>query len=248
MQKLSRVSIYNLKDQLVAGDFTGTLDQLLKKSSFESYLQLDGEHTNHFKAGESYYATGTAENGMPVKSETVVCRVAGPHPVFEGKLKLPEPGKGSDPAPLDSGYMDINYTNFSSTTFDLSTNNYHLQGGTGGLITAPGPTLQAVSGMQSMSANQALSSLEHGDAFILLCWANYQNFGVCITFPVQVVHIGKRPYWWVSANGSPWVLSGKSPADPYTFPTSEVPWNIVAQPTSEHTSLTVNVTITTLNS
>ncbi len=251
MQRLTKVSIYNLKDQLVANDFTGTLDQQLNNSTFESHLKLDGEHTNHFKAGESYFAIGTAENGRPVRSETVVCKIAAPHPEFEGKLKLPDPGKSKEPAPASGkGYMEINYINYSGTSFDLSTNGSHLQKGTGGLITAPGPVLQANSGQESMSADQLLSGLEHGDSLIWLCWqqTGYYSFGITIEYPVQVLHIGKRPYWLVAYNGGGWTLSGSDPAYPYTFSTSAIPYNIVATPTSEHTSLTVQVVITDLNS
>ncbi len=160
--------MYNLKDEVVVDKLSGTLDQQLLNSTFESYLKLDGEHTNHFKVGESYYAIGSTENGSPVRSETVVCKVASPHPVFEGNLTLPEPGKGGNPAPLAGGDMMIQFTNFSSTTFSLSTHGANLQKGLGGLTTAPGPYLQTISGMQSMSANQVLAGIEHGDSGIFL--------------------------------------------------------------------------------
>lgn len=250
MQKLSRLSLYNLKDQLVTDQLTGTLEQQLHHSTFESYLKLDGEHPNHFKVGENYYAVGVTENGMPLRSETVQCKVAGPHPVFEGKLQLPPlPDSKTPSAASSKGYMSIEYTNYSGTSFDLSTNGSHFEKGLGGLITAPGPVLQANSGQESMSGDQILSGLEHGDSNIYLCWGqnNYYYFGVWINFPIQVLRIGKRPYWYVTTNGGAWTLSGSDPAYPYTWNTAEIPYNIVATPASEHTSLSIQVVITDLN-
>ncbi|MFT3824170.1 MAG: hypothetical protein QM731_09630 [Chitinophagaceae bacterium] len=248
MAKLTKLSLYNLRDELVADQLSGTLEQQLNNSIFESYLKLDGTHTNHFKVGERYYAVGVMENQRPVRSETVECKAASPHPVFEGKLKLPEPSKGQKAGPESTGYMSLAYSNYSSTSFDISTNGYYFEPGMGGLTTAPGPVLQATSGLETMSGSQELSTFEHGNAGIYLCWASGYNFGLWINFPIQVLTIGSRPYWYVSYNGGAWTLSSNNPANPYTFPTSAVPWNIVATPTSEHTSLSIQIIITDLNS
>jgi hypothetical protein len=145
----------------------------------------------------------------------------------------------------DDASMLINYLNFSPTTFDRSTYGSMLQYGFGSLTVAPGPFLQAMSGQQAIGANQLLNVLDEGPADILLCWsAQTFNFGVWIHFNFQMFGLGPRPVWYVSTNGSNWVLAGSDPAFPYTFEESQVGGlKIVATPTSGHSSLTVNVVI-----
>lgn len=148
--------------------------------------------------------------------------------------------------------VSITFTNYSQTTFQRGYWGWQLQAGLGSLNQSPGPTLQAQSGSQVMSASEILSTLATGDYDIFCTWADVTTgarFGVMIHIPVQVFDIGTAPYWYVSydnqglVNEAPnWVLSGDDPSYPYTWPTS-IGFNIVGTPTAAHTSLSVEVLI-----
>jgi hypothetical protein len=250
MLKLSNVSIYNLKDELVLSKSSGYLNQHKDQSTFKSNLKLSGAEDNQLTIGESYYAVGIGENNMPVRSEIIQCSKTGTSPVFQGSFTFPDKPEKAKPGDLagaaSEADMLIEYTNYSSTAFNLSTWGANLQYGFGGLTNSPGPILLAHSGQQSIGASQILGVVDEGPADIYLCWAQGINFGVWIHFNFQMFGMGPRPVWYVPTNGSDWKLASNDPATPYTWDPSAVGFNIVGTPTSGHSSLTVSVVITDL--
>jgi len=247
MLQLTDVAIYNLDNQLVLANASGKLNEEKSANAFNTTLNLSNAATNKLSVGDSYYAVGLTEGNKPVRSETVKCIQDGATPTFEGSIPFPQ--QPSNFAALGGSEADmlIQYNNYSQTTFDRSTWGANLQYGFGGLTTSPGPTLAAGAGQQSIGANQILSSVDEGPADVYLCWAQGINFGVWIHFNFQMFGIGPRPVWYVSTNGSAWALAGSNPADPYTWDSSAVGFNIVGTPNSGHSSLTVSVVITQLS-
>ena len=148
--------------------------------------------------------------------------------------------------------VSVSFVNYSQTSFQRGYWGWQLQEGLGSLEQSPGPTLQAQSGSQAMSASEILSSVATGDYDIFCTWvdlATGSRFGVMIHIPVQIIGIGTAPYWYVSfdnegtSNVAPnWILSGGDPSYPYTWPTS-VGFNIVGTPNATHTSLSIEVLI-----
>lgn len=141
--------------------------------------------------GESYYAVGVRDDNLPFRSETVECLDDGRNPVFEGVLKFPaRPAnfvpRGREKQTDSETDILIQYTNYSSTQFALSTWGYSLQEGFGSLTASPGPILQALAGQQSIGANQILGAVDEGPADIILCWAAGTSFGVWIHFNFQM--------------------------------------------------------------
>jgi hypothetical protein len=250
MTNLKNVTIYNLKNEIICSSVDGTLNQGKSAQSFNTNLNLSVKEPSKLVVGQTYYAIGLNEDNVPMRTEKISCKIAGNNPSFEGSIKFPEKPVDYQPkrATADASDADmlIQYTNYSSTQFDRSTWGANLQDGFGGLTNSPGPILIANAGQQSIGASQILGALDEGPADIYLCWASGINFGVWIHFNFQMFGLGPRPIWYVSTNGSNWALAGSNPADPYTWDTSAVGFNIVGTPTSGHSSLTVEVTITNL--
>lgn len=153
------------------------------------------------------------------------------------------------------GPITITYTNFSGTTFKKSNSysGYGVEKGVGSLSTQPLDTLQAYGGQTSIEMDEnALSNIAGGYAWIDLGWKESStdlHFGVKIYMPMQVLHMGDRPYYEVAhanSSGPNWVKAGDSASEPYTFPTS-IGYKVLCIPKSEHTSLIVNVQIDDLN-
>jgi hypothetical protein len=247
MPALHGISLYDLNDELVATERSGTLEQGRSEQAFETALTLGASGASALTVGGRYYGVGTGEDGAPVRTEIVECVRADGDPLLVGRIELPT---RSDKATAADSPADIlvQYTNYSATQFDRSTWGANLQTGFGGLTSSPGPTLQANAGQQSIGASQILSAVDEGPADIYLCWAHASiSFGVWIHFNFQMFDIGPRPVWYVSTNGSAWVLAGSDPAYPYTWDRSALPFNVVATPDSGHSSLTVSVVITDLS-
>jgi hypothetical protein len=244
--QLTNVTIYNSANEAVCHKSTGFLIEKKTHNSFDTRLHLSTPKFAKLKAGESYYAVGTKENGGPVRSETVICVVPGPKPIFEGSIPFLETPKDFKPGLSAGSDADIliQYVNFSSTQFQRSTWGFNLQTGFGYPTNSPGPILLANSGQQSIGAAQRLGWFDEGPADIYLCWASGSNFGVWIHFNFRMWGIGPRPIWYVTTNGSAWALAGGDASDPYTWDSSALGYNVVGTPTSGSASLTVNVTIT----
>lgn len=242
--QLDEITVYNAGDTAVLEHVAkGELTQTKLPDSFATAINLPGASADALAAGDSYYVVGLQPDGYPFRSEAVQLQSAkGGALVLAGSIAL---GDRTAAVAADSqADMLINYSNYSSTSFSLSTNWSNLQDGFGGLTSSPGPILQASSGHQSMGANQLLSTLDEGPADIGLCWAAGYNFGVWIHFNFQMLDMGPRPVWYVTTNGSAWVLAGSDPSNPYTWDASQVGGlKIVGSPTSGHSSLTVDVVI-----
>jgi hypothetical protein len=156
--------------------------------------------------------------------------------------------------------FEMQFTNLSARTiFQLGAYDF-AQGGhdNGGIQQAPGNTLSPTAGTQYLSVFQKTgSSIAENWMDIQCTWvltgANPVRFGVKLHFPAQVFSIGTDPYWYVmqdtnavpgSADPPPdWIHSGKSPADPYAWP-STLPVQIIATPQATGDSLVVGVMIT----
>ncbi len=250
MTNLTNVSIYNLNDDVVLSNAQGSLEEVKTDVSFNSTLSVSGgEGTNLLKVGESYYAIGFKEDGLPTRSETVQCTGTGNQHSFEGKVAFPQKPQGYNQnvvrAEASEADMLIKFTNYSSTQFNIGIHGANLQYGFGGLTNSPGPILKANSGVQSIGASQILSTLDEGPADIYLEWVNNIKFGVWIHFNFQMFGLGPRPIWYVTTNGSQMTPSGNDPSTPYTWDQSLVNGlKIVGTPTSGHSSLVVDVTIT----
>jgi hypothetical protein len=244
--QLTDVTIYNSANEAICHKCTGTLVEKKTHNSFDTRLHLSTPKLARLKAGESYYAVGTRQNGGPVRTETVTCTIPGPKPVFEGSIPFSETPKDFKPGLAAASDADIliQYTNYSSTQFQRSTWGANLQTGFGYLTNSPGPTLLANSGQQSIGAAQRLGWFDEGPADIYLCWASGSNFGVWIHFNFRMWGIGPKPIWYVTTNGSQWALAGSDAADPYTWNSSALGYNVAGTPTSGSASLTVNVIIT----
>lgn len=246
---LKDVTLYDLTNQpILSCADAGTLCLDRTRSSIISELILPRTPTDHLVAGQSYYAVGLSDQGHPVRSETLIFRsTSGEYHRFNGEFPLSLPAGQRKDSDVGSPAMLITYTNYSTTTFSLSTNWSNLQDGFGGRTVSPGPTLPANGGQQSLGADQLLSIVDAGPADIGLCWAEptgLYNFGVWIHFNLQVLGIGPRPIWYVSTNGSDWTLAGSDPSDPYTWTASSVGGlNITGTPSSGHSSLNVSVVI-----
>ena len=149
-----------------------------------------------------------------------------------------------------SAVLEITFTNLSSVTFSHDTEGAQMKGGVGSLNQAPGTTLQAFGGLQTMRYTQNLSVVMAGDAYIYCCWNDGDwRFGVRIYEPIQVLAMGSRPYWEVmhdhdlwNKSVSGWTEPGSDPAMPYSFP-AEIGYRIDCAPYSEHSSLSVKVSI-----
>lgn len=250
MKNLTNVSVYNLKNEVILSDAQAILEQQKTDNSFNTSLSISGGNlVSQLEVGESYYAIGFEDN-LPTRSETVQCIAASTNPTFKGKVVYPEKPQGFTPkntirAAASDADMLIKFTNYSSTQFNIGIHGANLQDGFGGLTNSPGPILLANSGVQSIGASQLLSTLDEGPADIYLEWVNGIKFGVWIHFNFQMFDLGPRPIWYTTTNGSPFVLSGTDPSTPYTWdPTKVVGFKIVGTPTSGHSSLTVDVTIT----
>lgn len=250
MTNLTNVSIYNLKDEVVLSNGQGSLEQEKTDVSFNSKLSVSGgEGVNPLKVGESYYAIGFKEDKLPTRSETVQCTATGNQYTFEGKVAFPQKPQGYSQnvvrAAASEADMLIKFTNYSTTQFNIGVHGANLQYGFGGLTNSPGPILKANSGVQSIGASQILSTLDEGPADVYLEWVNGIRFGVWIHFNFQMFGLGPRPIWYTTTNGKPWVASGSDPSTPFTWNQSFLNGlKIVGTPTSGHSSLVVDVTIT----
>jgi hypothetical protein len=244
--KLRNLNVYNLKNEIVISNSIGLMKQEKTKDSFNTALRVSRATGSRLKVGESYYAVGIREDGLPTRSEMVQCKSLGSNANFEGILKFPDKPIESNALAASDADILIQYTNYSSTQFTRSTWGSNLQDGFGGLTNSPGPLLAANSGQQSIGASQILGALDEGPADIYLCWAAGINFGVWIHFNFQMFGIGPRPIWYVTTNGSAWALAGSDPADPYTWDSQALGYSVIGTPTSGHSSLTVSVVITNL--
>ncbi|HSS48778.1 MAG TPA: hypothetical protein VLX28_07520 [Thermoanaerobaculia bacterium] len=147
--------------------------------------------------------------------------------------------------------ISMQFTNFSQTSFQRGYWGSNLPAVLGSLDQSPGPTLQAESGLQSMSAGEIGSSAVTVGYSIYCTWIDSTTnfrFGVQLYVPVQVIDIGTAPYWYVSYDnegtngGAPnWILPGDNPSIPYTWPVGT--YNIAATPTADHSSLSVGIVI-----
>jgi hypothetical protein len=248
MIKLSNVSIYNLKDEVIYSKSSGNLDQQKSDSSFETSLNLslgDGK----LVIGESYYAIGIRDDDLPIRTQTMNCIDASDNPRFEGSIAFPEKPQGAMAGNTLKATSEadilIDCFNYSSSEFNRSTWGAALEYFFGGLTNSPGPVLMATAGRQTIGASQNWSSIDEGPADICLSWVNKNiNFGVWIHFNFQLFGLGDRPIWYVATNGGSWKLAGSDPSVPYTWDPSAVGFNITATPTSGHQSLSVEVVIT----
>lgn len=146
---------------------------------------------------------------------------------------------------------------FSNNTFDTWYRDYYGyqdQKGLSGPQQLPGPVLQANSGLETMSMAQSLSALDQGPLVIYLCWLGPQGYriGVRMKADFQMLGIGKRPYWETMCDQNPpgsvpqW-QGGEMHANPYTWTClSGLSISVVGRPVSEHTSLSVEVSMTGL--
>ena len=154
------------------------------------------------------------------------------------------------------GPIEISFLNESRTTFDKwsAATGYLVEKGIGGITSTPTETLPALGGTTSMGMDQnVLSNLVGGVASIRVGWVSPTTgvcFGVQITMPVQVLHIGHQPYY-ETANGvgghtvPTWSKPVSNPANPSSFPTT-IGFHVTCTPKAGHTSLTVSVKITDL--
>ncbi|HEX8876437.1 MAG TPA: hypothetical protein VF777_06790 [Phycisphaerales bacterium] len=146
----------------------------------------------------------------------------------------------------------ITFTNFTKTNWVRSVNGSLTDAVFQNLTVSPGPTLKATGGTEAIGADQsALSFVASGNIDLHCCWkdpASGLRFGVQIWVPVQVLGIGKAPYWFVMCDnagvndGPNWISSGDDPSYMYTF--SGTPgYKITARPTASHSSLEIQVNI-----
>lgn len=145
----------------------------------------------------------------------------------------------------------IKFQNFSSTEWTRSVNGSSIDAVLQNLNQKPSPHLKAHSGLEVLSADQSvLSFIATGAIDLYCCWFNpktTQRFGIELWVPVQVLGMGKAPYWYVmsdkgSSKAKPiWISSGKDPADRYKFNVNG--FEIEARPTAKHSSLDITVTI-----
>jgi hypothetical protein len=246
MFNLKNVSVYNLKNELVLSGCSGTLNQEKTDTSFNSSLGLTVTAAGKLTAGESYYAIGTTDDNNPVRSERVTCITAGDKATFEGSIPLQKKSTTASAAAASEADIQIKYTNYTATQFNRGSWGSNLQLGFGSLTNTPGPTLAAKSGVELIGASQMLSTLDEGPADIWLEWyAGSVRFGVWVHFNFQFAGAGYRPEWHVSTNGSAWAPNGDDPSVPYTWDAGAVGFKIVGRPTSGHSSLMIDVTITT---
>lgn len=150
------------------------------------------------------------------------------------------------------GPITLKFFNSSATLLNLSGSytGYGVEKGIGSLSTQPSQTLMAGAGSTTMEMDEnALSNIVGGYAWINCGWVNPAtdyHFGVKIYMPVQVLHMGDRPYYQIAqntqANDPPWTTPVDDPSKPYTF-SPQHDFKIVCTPTSGHTSLVVSVQI-----
>lgn len=153
--------------------------------------------------------------------------------------------------PTATPNLSMTFFNFSSTAFSLATWEAYISAVGGELVQTPGDTLNANSGEQVLSEYQLLSGLASAGADLWTIWYDPNTtwrFGVKIHAPVQIIGIGKRPYWFVMYDQQPptsaptWISSGDDPSSPYTWP-SELPFNIQATPQSTHDTLFITINV-----
>lgn len=144
--------------------------------------------------------------------------------------------------------LTVNFINYSSTQWNLDVWGSTTQEGVSGISQEPSGELQASAGQTTFQYQQNLvGSFESGDAGIWCCWNNGTvRFGVKLWAPYQMFGLGSSPFWYYMSDTTPladvnWVCNDDRAAQ-YNWPTS-LGFNIVAVPTSESSTLTINVTI-----
>ncbi|MFM9853820.1 MAG: hypothetical protein ACKVOJ_13600 [Sphingomonadaceae bacterium] len=145
--------------------------------------------------------------------------------------------------------LSVSFINYSKVDWTRDFYGYVYQEVLSNPGVTPGPTLQAMSGKQSMSIDQMLSTLDQGPLEIFCCWRSPDGYriGVRLVATFQMFGMGYRPTWFVmsdqlSPNTHPnWVQSADDPSTPYTW--SGIPFSVVSTPDSEHMSLSLSVQI-----
>jgi hypothetical protein len=149
-----------------------------------------------------------------------------------------------------SGPIYMRFSNFSSYELRRQSNMYGAvqEGGISSLSKTPTDTLTAYGGATDMEMDSTfLSNLGTGDYWMSCGWdiasGSSGPWGVKISVPVQVLHIGDRPYYQIkSMDFKDWTKPVKNPYDGYEFKT-QTPLKIKITPTSGHTSLSLDVVI-----
>ncbi len=249
---IKEVSLYDENGNIVLANANGDLTQQLSDSSYTTLLNLSGGEVLNktlLNKDKIYYAIGLKDNDVPVRTELVHFLGQDYNGAFRDVIDISQQQK-KDESLLGGGAggdMSMRFSNYSTTEFELAWKQADLQYGFGGLTTSPSPILKANAGMTSMGASQFLSTLDEGPAQIICCWdGGGIQFGVWIYYSFQFAGLGNRPTWYVQANNGPWAPSGSDPSIPYTWPKS-LGFEIIATPTSGHSSLSVEIVINNLS-
>lgn len=153
-----------------------------------------------------------------------------------------------------AGPITINFINYSRTDFKKSNSytGYQFQHGVSTISQQPTDTLAALGGATTMSMDEnALSNVASGWCWIASGWKDDSDmhWGVKIYMPFQAIGIGDRPYYetaYGQGSGADYQKPVDDPSEPYDFPSS-VGVKIACRPTSHHTSLVVQVSVSDLD-
>ena len=112
------------------------------------------------------------------------------------------------------------------------------------IIKSPDQTLDGGSGNETLSWEQSASNFGTGNYSADLLYKTKDGvvFGVRIHVPVQVLMIGRAPYYSTWLKDGDWTES--EPANPYDFDSNKLGFNCKVVPVAGHRSLYLTVTIT----
>jgi hypothetical protein len=150
---------------------------------------------------------------------------------------------------MSNTVLTATFINYSAIAWARDIMGWVTEAGVSGISQQPPATLQAYAGEGVLQYNQdMLGVIADGAAGIWCCWNNgSQRFGVKLWAPLQVAGMGDRPYWYVMNDTNldnsniNWVQIS-DPSDNYTWPSS-LGFKIYASPVSDHSNLSVSVSI-----
>lgn len=145
--------------------------------------------------------------------------------------------------------VSMTFTNSTSQTFDECSADYTgwtVQKGVGTISQMPSSVLTPGASTSMVMDQNFLANFASGGAWMSLGWKNPNDgyhFGIKIIIPVQVLHMGDRPYYQVS-DGSSGTPSWRTPvSDPSMSCTFGNEFSISVTPNSTHTGLTLKAVI-----
>lgn len=238
--------IYNDSNIIIAEGHDALYRCVTSDEEIHASLEFRLMGSDRLEAGKRYYILSETGETGPYRSETMICTESGPTAKLEVTTQITEAHREfvNKKVGGDAPYLQIQYTNYSATSFKISTHGANLWSGFSWLSQSPGDILRERSGRQTMAASQNYSSGVAFNSDIWLCWAGPgNNFGVWTHFNYQLLGLGDAPVWYVSTNGSNWALSNAQTSKPYTWDVDKVGYRIVGTPTAGHSSLFVDVVI-----